>query len=44
MSVKVLLRGIKIVLQRKFPDSIEELDEMEAHMLSANDAYKKENE
>lgn len=38
------IRNLKIVLQRKFPDSIEELDEMEAHMLSANDAYKKENE
>mgnify|MGYP000857549976 FL=1 len=37
------IRTLKATLSRKFPDSIEELNEMEAWMLDANDAYKQGN-
>ena len=37
------IRNLKSTLSRRYPDSIDELDKMEAWMLDANDQYKKEN-
>ena len=37
------IRQLKTVLSKRYSNSIPELDKMEAHMLEANDSYKKEN-
>ena len=37
------IRNLKSSLSRRYPDSIDELDKMEAWMLDANEQYKKEN-